>query len=134
MGFLLLTAVLILVGGVFFYGYQEDELIWDGDYIELEGFYGEKLNPSEIRSIQLVDQLPEITIRTNGFSSGTVHKGYFKVKDGKLIKLILNSENKPYIWISTNDGRDIYHSARKNKNREIYEKVKNTFPELEYRP
>ncbi len=134
LGFSILAATIILVGSIFFYGYQEDELVWEDGHIEFEGFYGEKLNPSEIRSVQLIDTLPNIAIRSNGFSSGSVHKGYFKTEDGKEIKLILNSENEPYIWISTKDGRDIYYSAGKNENLEIYGKVISTFPELEYRP
>ena len=130
----ILIGTLVFVGAIFYLGYQEDEIIFDKNLITLEGFYGEEIDPSEIQSVELVEELPEIKKRTNGFSSGTVHKGYFKLEDGKRVKLILNSETKPYILFTTKGRKKIYYSSRNTSNQEIYDQLKNLFPDLGYRP
>ncbi|GAA4409902.1 hypothetical protein GCM10023187_33850 [Nibrella viscosa] len=64
------------------------------------------------RAVDLVDQLPAIILRTNGFALGTVWKGYFKTSEVKTVKLILNSDQKPLIRIVKIDGKQIYFSAK----------------------
>lgn len=130
----ILAGTFIFVAAIFYLGYQEDEISFDKDQIMLEGFYGEEIDPSEIQSVELVEKLPEIKKRTNGFSAGTVHKGYFKLEDGKRVKLILNNEAKPYVVITKNNGARIYYSSRSKSNQEIYDQLKKLFPEVEYRP
>ncbi|WP_339715494.1 DUF3784 domain-containing protein [uncultured Kriegella sp.] len=133
-GMAILIGTLVFVGAIFYLGYQEDEIIFDKNQITLEGFYGEEIDPSEIQSVKVIEQLPEIKKRTNGFSSGTVHKGYFKLEDGKRVKLILNNEAKPYVMITKNNGEQIYYSSRSKSNQEIYNQLKNLFPDLDYNP
>lgn len=134
LGAIILVATLAFVSAIFYLGYREDDLVFKNDSVALEGFYGEEIDFSKIKSVALVERLPAIRKRTNGFSSGTVHKGYFELKDGKRVKLLLNSENKPYLLFITKEGKNIYYASSKKSNEEIYGQLKNLVPELEYNP
>ena len=126
--FFILIGSLIFVVGLLLYGHKENKLIFDSEGITFKGSYGETLTPSEIKSIELVAQLPEITMRTNGFSNGDVHKGYFKTESGEIIKMILNADHKPYILVTKSDDKKIYFSAKEVSNEKIFNELKKALP------
>lgn len=127
--YIVLGATLVFVVILFSTGNRESELTFDSQKIEIKGMYGEVLTPDQIKSIELVNELPEIVLRTNGFSSGTVNKGYFDTKSKENVKLIINSDQKPLILITNIKGKKIYYSAKSKPNEEIFNALKNAFPE-----
>ncbi len=128
------ASVLILVGTFIFvaslmgYGFKENALIFDTERILFEGMYGESLQVSEVRSIELVQELPNITLKTNGFASGAVSKGYFKTESGEVIKLMVNADRKPYILFTKSNGEKIYFVAKSKPSNEILEEMKSKLP------
>lgn len=106
-----LVLSLVFVGFVFYLGYRKDEIYLKNNQLVIEGFYGEEIVFDQIKSIELIPSLPKIKERTNGFSAGSVHKGHFKTKDGKRIKLIINGTTEEYILITTNSGSQIYYAS-----------------------
>lgn len=133
------TAIFILFGTLVFvvslllWGSKENKLTFDAGNINIEGTYGESLQPSEISSIELIHELPEITLRTNGFSHGDVNKGFFKTASGEIVKLILNADNKPCILITKTDGKKIYYSAKEESNEKLLNEIKSKFPTILYK-
>ena len=77
-GFAILAGCLMLVVFLFISAYSEDSIILDQEHLVIEGVYGEQLHPNDIQSVQLVAELPGIKRRSNGFSMGSIKKGYFK--------------------------------------------------------
>jgi hypothetical protein len=125
-GVYLLMVILVFI--IIFLGrdLKENKLILNPNSIEFEGSYGETVPKSEIKSIELVNDKPKITIRTNGFALGTVKKGYFKTDRGEIVKLILNGDNKPYILLTKADGKKIYYSTKEESNEKLFDKIKST--------
>lgn len=123
LGVIVLVITVLFVSGIFLKGNQEDLVFIEKDKLIIEGFYGEEIPISEIENIVLVDTLPHITSRKNGYSSGDVRKGYFQTGFRKRVKLILNSNEKPYLFIRTKGNRNIYYSLREEKNKELFEKI-----------
>jgi hypothetical protein len=117
---IILFMSLIFVAGIFVVGLKEDKMIIGENEIVIKGFYGEKILFSEIASLKMVDNIPSVSIRTNGFSAGKVNKGYFKTNEGEIVKLILNEHQLPCLQIIKKDGRKIFFSARKESNESIY--------------
>jgi predicted aspartyl protease len=74
--------------------------------------------------------LPKITLKTNGFALGTIKKGYFKIDNGEIVKIILNSDNKPLILFTKTDGKKIYYSAKDKSNKEVVNEVLKTMPNI----
>lgn len=123
-GAYLLMGILVVI--IVFLGrdLQENKLILNSNSIEFEGSYGETVPLNTIKSIELVPEKPKINRRTNGFSLGTIKKGYFKTDQGETVKLILNGDNKPYILLTKLDGKKIYYSAKEESNEKLFEKIK----------
>lgn len=113
-------------------GRKESRLVVSQDGIKIEGMYGEALSPTEISTIKLVAQLPRITVKTNGFALGSIHKGYFKTSAGEIVKLILNSDARPCILVTKADGKKIFFSSRERPNEEIFDDIKKALPDIRY--
>jgi len=124
----ILVLVLIGVLGLFYYGFKEGEIVFDEKQIEIKGMYGKTLEAAELEVIQLLENTPKIKYRSNGFALGAIRKGYFKTADGETVLLILNSKQKPLIFIKTKSESKIYYSAKEKSNKEIFKKLKTTFP------
>ena len=128
-GLYVLVATLILVVGLLAMGFKENQIVIAPDSVQFQGSYGETLGASDIESVTLVDHLPNITSKTNGFSLGSIRKGYFKTKEGEKVKLILNADNKAYLLFTKTNGEKIYFSAKENTSIELYNELKKFFPE-----
>ena len=129
-GVWILVGTLIFVVGLLEYGFTENRITFDSEHIEFKGSYGEIIPKSDIQTIELVDELPKIAMKTNGFALGTINKGYFRTKSGEKVKLILNSENKPIILLTKTDGKKIYYSAKDRSNKEIMDEIREILPDI----
>lgn len=123
-GAFLLAAVLIFIVFMFIRDYKETKLILNSNSIEFQGDYGEIVPFEAIKNIQLVNEKPKIIKRTNGFSAGSIKKGYYETDKGEIVKLILNAENQPYILITKSDGKKIYYSSKEESNEKLFVKIK----------
>ncbi|MFV5692379.1 DUF3784 domain-containing protein [Flavobacterium sp. LT1R49] len=132
-GVFILIVTLILIIGFLGRDIKEDKLIFNSKAIEFKGSYGEVLPQTAIKSIELVDEKPKITRRTNGFSLGTIQKGYFKTDKDEIIKLILNADNKPYLLLTKSNGKKIYYSAKEESNEKLLNEIKKTLPDILYK-
>lgn len=109
-GVLILMLTIVGVGHLFWNGLQNSEILINEDNLEITGMYGEKISREEILGLTLVPELPQIAIRSNGFAAGDFRKGYFRTKDRKTVKLIVNNKQKPLLMLNTRDG-EIYFSS-----------------------
>ncbi|NJK97560.1 MAG: DUF3784 domain-containing protein [Bacteroidales bacterium] len=71
------------------------------------GMYGFKADWNKIK-VDTVSELPEITMRTNGFQGGGVLKGHFKTRSGEVIKLFIHKNSLPYIRITGEGLKTVY--------------------------
>ncbi|GAA5219374.1 hypothetical protein GCM10025777_00040 [Membranihabitans marinus] len=126
-GVIVLSASLLFVISLLTYGYRESKIIVDYQKIEFTGMYGETLNGDEIKRIEIENDLPIIKQKTNGFALGNLRKGFFKTEDGEIIKLILNSDQKPFILFTMVNGEKIYYSAKEKSNESILEDIGKVF-------
>jgi len=113
-----LAITLIFVLTIIGLGFKNDRLSYTTQQIEIEGSYGELIAASDLKAISLVDNIPGIAYKANGFAMGAIRKGYFNTKEGERVKLIINADNKPYLLIIKNDGSKIYFSP-KEQNSEL---------------
>ncbi|WP_214227919.1 DUF3784 domain-containing protein [Pedobacter sp. B4-66] len=122
MGFLFIIFLLIVF--MFTYSLRDNKIEIKNQTLEISGDYGTKLNIADIKSIELVNELPEISSKINGFAIETIKKGSFKTKDGEKVKLLINSTSNPLILIVTKDSQKIYYSSKETSNEEICNQLK----------
>lgn len=83
-------------------GREPNEIKINDKTIVIDGSFGTTIKRKEIKNIELVDDLPEVSLRINGYSDGSaIKKGDFKLESGEKVKLYIQSKNGPYIKIST---------------------------------
>ena len=122
--YIVLGVVLVLLGGVFFYGFMTTKTQINGDMIRFTGLYGKEMHVSEIAEVELMDTIPRIVIRTNGFSLGTVHKGNFRLEEFGKCRLYINSGKGKYVIVTDVEGfRTILRYKNDQDSRSIYEQI-----------
>jgi hypothetical protein len=121
-------SVMFLLFSVIIYEFKsslkDNEILVDSKKIEITGDYGIEINISNLKSIELIKKLPEISSKTNGFALETIKKGYFRTENDEKVKLLINSKKTPIILLITNDNQKIYYSSKDKSNEEIYNEVK----------
>lgn len=121
---LFVTACLVVL--LMFVGTTESKLKYSENYFEIEGMYGDRYDYQDVTSISLLDSLPKIKRKTNGFAVKPVYKGYFKTDSSEKVKLMLNSDQRPLIYILLKDGRKIYYSAESDSNKVLFKNLENS--------
>ena len=92
-GLAVLLFTLVFVVGMLFWSNRENTVVWTDQSIEIEGPYGVVIPFEQIESLELLDELPEISSRLHGYSTGSVAKGKFKGPKDVRYHLLLD---KPY--------------------------------------
>lgn len=77
-GLTVLGLTLILVIGLFIWSEQESSWTYENNQLDIQGPYGISFNLNELDSLSILEDLPEITYRSHGISTGKVAKGKFK--------------------------------------------------------
>lgn len=106
-GILVTTIVGLLVFS--FTDYKSSELTLHGQKLEITGSFGISLSRQQVYEQALVDQIPPISYKTNGFAADNYAKGSFKTKDGRAVRLFVNKQLSPYLLIKSAQG-DIYYN------------------------
>jgi len=87
--------------------------------------YGFTMLVSEIDTIELSDAIPTIKMRTNGFSSGVVNKGFFNLDTFGKTRLLIHSDNTPFLIISKSTTEKIIINYKdKAKTEQVFEEIK----------
>ena len=122
--YIVLGIVLLLLGGVFFYGFMTTKTQINGNMIRFTGMYGKEMHVSEIGEVELMDTIPRIVIRTNGFSLGPVHKGNYRLEEFGKCRLYINSGKGKYVIVTDVEGfRTILRYKNDQDSRSIYEQI-----------
>ena len=75
---------------------------------------------ADIESVTLVDNLPRILRRTNGFSSGGLLRGNFLLEEWGRGKLFINRNSPPYLVVRTRDTFVVVNFEAAARTRELY--------------
>ena len=103
---------------------KDNEILFDSKKIEITGAYGIEIKIGDLKSIELIKKLPEISSKTNGFALETIKKLNYRTEKDEKLKLLINSKKTPIILFITNDNQKIYYSSKDKSNEEIYNEVK----------
>jgi hypothetical protein len=122
--YIILIGIFLLVTGLLFYGLIPTKTIIEGDRIRFTGEYGITLHASDIKTIELVDSIPPVRIRTNGMSMGYIHKGIFRLERWGKCSLLVNSGNAPYMVITKTTGEIIiYNGKNADETGDVFDRI-----------
>lgn len=114
-------AVLIIT---FSLGSEPNEIRLTDSSIIIDGSYGTSIKKIDITEIESIENLPEISSRTNGYSDGINRKGDFKLENGEKVKLYIQSKEGPFIKITSKDKVVFINYKDKDKTLEVLNNLK----------
>jgi hypothetical protein len=95
------------LGALSYFGYEDFEIKTNKDTFQITGMYGDEWHYSDLQTVKLLDEMPEITWKQNGFGLSTMAKGRFIVEDYGSSLLFIHKGSSPYLYIEV-DGEKIF--------------------------
>ncbi len=120
----LFIAIIGGISGLTYYSYQGYELVTKEESFEITGMYGDEWNYEDITSIELMEELPQVTIRTNGVGLPTLSKGHFKVTGYGSSLLFIQKVSSPYIYIELKDKKIFINDKNPEHTKTWFEQVR----------
>lgn len=115
---------LIFVAFVMFFSTRPTTVVQFEDSFEIKGMYGEEVQYEDIVTVELLEHLPVITMRTNGSAVGPKLRGHFNTREYGAVKLFLDKSKPPYIYIENSKRRFVMNLQDKSKTSDFYEFLK----------
>lgn len=120
-GFLVL--IMAGVGTLLYFSNIPAEYFIQEGTLKISGLYGEEIKITDIVSITIKEEIPEIQFKSNGSALGSVKKGYFKLKDIGQAKLFVDSRKPPFIFVNVKSGLRILGTKEPAETEKLYEKL-----------
>ena len=103
-----------LIGVSFYVGFSSNELTVSDQQLHISGLYGVDWPLEEVTNVEIVEHLPNIQLRTNGFAYGERLKGRFRLEGFGNGRLFLYRDNPPFLFIQK--GEDyLFNNSKDGK-------------------
>lgn len=96
--------ILIAVGALLAFGMLGTSISAEDDVLKITGLHSQKISYSDMKSVELMDKLPNITAKTGGFSLAGKRLGSFTTDEYGKVKLFLFNNIGPFIYIEKTNG------------------------------
>lgn len=116
-----LLIIAVSVGILIYNSSQPPDYIVREDALKIAGLYGGEIKLLSIDSITIKEDIPDIVQKINGSALGNMMKGYFKLKDIGEVKLFINTQKPPFIFINQKSGLLIINSEERGETEKIYQ-------------
>jgi hypothetical protein len=91
--------------------------------LTIKGMYGDTYSWSEMENLQLLDQMPEVGMRTNGAAIGNRLTGHFNLKDSGSAKLFVDISKPPFLYFESNGKSIIWNGKDSIETQTIYGEI-----------
>ncbi|MCR2822236.1 DUF3784 domain-containing protein [Lederbergia panacisoli] len=120
----IMAVTIALIGGLTIAGMGDNEVKVNHESLEISGMYGVKWPVEDIMSVELLDELPEVIMKSNGFASAGQLKGHFQLEEpyGSGL-LFVNGKNSPYLYVATKKDFLILNRKNSEDTINIYESL-----------
>jgi len=109
---ILIAIVGAIAGGDIYYSSLPTKIDMKETQLEISGGYGFSINYNDISTIDTICQMPKIEMRTNGFASGKVCKGHFRLTNIGSANLFINFGVSPFVQLVLKNGQVIYFNLK----------------------
>lgn len=113
----------IFVAVLLFFSSRSTEVSVLEEGIEIHGMYGEVYTWETIESVELKEELPTIEMRTNGSALGSNLKGHFRTRELGSVKLFVDAQEPPFIYLETDGGITIFNLENADETKGIFEEI-----------
>ncbi|MGI6421157.1 MAG: DUF3784 domain-containing protein [Syntrophomonadaceae bacterium] len=120
-----IVVTIIFVAVLMFFSSQSTKVTFLEQGIEIHGMYGQLYAWEIIDRVELREELPAIEMRTNGSAVGSKLKGYFRTRELGKVKLFVDTEKPPFIYLKTDEGIIIFNMDKADQTQEIFKRILN---------
>ena len=99
----IVVVTLIFVAVLMYFSSQSTKVTFVEEGIQIHGMYGDVYMWESIENVKLMAEFPTIEMRTNGSALGSNLKGHFRTRELGSVKLFVNTQKPPFIYIETDD-------------------------------
>lgn len=118
-----LIGTALLVSFIFLKGMKPTEIRISKTELIFTGSYGESIPANQIKDINLINDLPQIKFKSNGFSTNQFKKGYFKTASGEKVKLLLSNAKPPYLEITKGNDQRIFYQTKQQASDSLLQSI-----------
>ena len=118
-----IVIILIFVAVLMFFSSQSTKVTFLDEGIQIHGMYGDVYTWESIEAVKLMEELPTIEMRTNGSALGSNLKGHFRTRELGSVKLFVNTQKSPFIYLETDDGITIFNFNNADETQEIFREI-----------
>jgi len=119
----IMVSILISVAVLLFFSAQPTRVTLLDEGLQIHGMYGDVYPWDAIESVELRAELPTIEMRTNGSALGANLKGHFRTRELGSVKLLVNSQKPPFIYLKTEDGITIFNLKQAAETRALCSEI-----------
>ena len=118
---------LFLVVGLFIGGKMENKITLDENNLTIGGMYGFTIAKENIDTIYMamMNELPKVKMRTNGYNDGQVAKGNFRLDEWGACKLFIHNAKEPVIVIKSEGKYTILNLYEAETTKKLYDELQN---------
>lgn len=126
---LVVTMVLVVAINIpiFYAANKSSDVEVSKDFIKITGTYGRTISKDSITEIKLIDNIPEIKMKTNGIGLGKIQKGNYKLEGINKGVLFLENNDGPFIQITTKSYTVFINYKDDSKTLNIYKEINSEF-------
>jgi hypothetical protein len=92
-------------------------------------FYGQGYRADEITAIEILDRMPVVEARTNGFSGGGLLRGHFRVRGLGEGKLFVDTGTAPFILVRLRESFVILNLDAPEKTAALFDEMASAWPD-----
>jgi hypothetical protein len=122
---ILFVVVIGFVGTLTYLGYQKPDFAVKEENFEITGMYGDEWPLDSVTKVELLEEMPEVTWKENGFGLSTLAKGRFKV-EGYGSSLLFIHKKSPYIYIKAGKNHIFINGENEEQTLKWHEQLKNS--------
>lgn len=119
-GVAIATATLIFTFILFYTGNKPTVYTIKDGVFDISTKYGQAINLSDIKRIELKDTVPAKLRRTNGYGLGSIIKGHCSSDIGD-VTVYIDTSKPPFIYLTTENGLIILNDRTAEKTQALYD-------------
>ena len=116
-----IVIILASISTLFYVQLQPPEVTQTPNRLTISNLYSFSISPQEITQVSLIDTLPEIQARTNGFSAFNVLRGHFKLEGLGEGMLFIHNDRPPFVLVQSAERYVIINDEDPTKTKQTYQ-------------
>lgn len=115
--------VFIITLGMILYGAKEPNITVTNEKIKIGGMYASVVYMEDIEDTLLLNTIPEVLKKNDGFDFGNILKGQFTLENIGKGKVYINNGKSPYLYLRLKNGYVIINFRNNEKTQELYNEI-----------